>query len=63
MSDQICNIAIKIHKLLGLSTYSRNDFLVLDDKIYFLESNTLPGMTTTSLLPRSKCSGINFQNF
>ena len=45
--------ALKVHRLLGLSAYSRTDF-ILDEKgdIYFLEINTLPGMTPTSLVPQ-----------
>lgn len=45
--------ARRVHKLLGLSAYSRSDFLMdRDGRIYFLEVNTLPGMTPTSLLPQ-----------
>ncbi len=61
MSDKISRISKELHGLLGLKTYSRNDFLVSGDKIYFLESNTLPGMTATSLLPQEAASiGITF---
>lgn len=42
--------------------YSRVDFLVSDDKAYFMEVNTLPGMTATSLLPKSLASvGIGYR--
>ncbi len=61
LSDEIMKISIKLHKLLGLKTYSRNDFLVKGGKIYFLEANTLPGMTATSLLPQEAAAmGISF---
>ncbi len=49
---------------LGLTTYSRTDFL-LDSAgtIYCLESNTLPGMTPTSLLPQEAAAvGISFED-
>ena len=42
-----------IHTTLGLSQYSRSDFIVGKDDIYFLEVNTLPGMTKESLLPKA----------
>ncbi|ADO83623.1 D-alanine--D-alanine ligase [Ilyobacter polytropus] len=42
----------KIHQELGLSGVSRSDFILKDDKIYFLEVNTCPGMTETSLVPK-----------
>ena len=51
LSDEISDIAVDIHKALGCKTYSRSDFLVKDNNIYYLETNTLPGMTSTSLLP------------
>ncbi len=61
LSDKIAKISIEVHKLLGLRTYSRNDFLVVGGKIYFLEANTLPGMTATSLLPQeANAIGISF---
>ena len=36
---------------LGLKGISRSDFLLKDNELYFLEVNTLPGMTKTSLIP------------
>ena len=47
------NIARKIHRELGLSHYSRSDFIVAKRGIYFLEVNTLPGLTNESLLPKA----------
>jgi len=41
-----------IHDELKLSGASRSDFILSDDKIYFLEINTCPGMTETSLFPK-----------
>ncbi|MGE9296896.1 MAG: D-alanine--D-alanine ligase family protein [Puniceicoccales bacterium] len=42
--------------------FARLDFIVTsDEQPYFLEINTIPGMTPTSLLPKSaSCSGLNF---
>jgi len=48
----VSELAINIHKLLGCRLYSRSDFLVTGKKIYYLETNTLPGMTSTSLIPQ-----------
>lgn len=45
--------AKEVHELLGLRHYSRSDFMVADDGIYFLEVNTLPGLTTQSLFPKA----------
>jgi D-alanine-D-alanine ligase len=50
------------HKALGLTGYSRGDFILSDDGTpYLLEVNTLPGMTPTSLLPRAAAeAGLPF---
>ena len=56
------DMAEKAHNALGLEVYSRTDFL-LDEwgDIYCLESNTLPGMTPTSLLPQEvAAAGIKY---
>ena len=43
---------------LGCEVYGRADFLLADDgQYYFLEMNTLPGMTDTSLVPKSALAG------
>ena len=62
--SEIKNVALKIHKLLKCNHYSRVDFLLGEkDKLWFLEINTLPGMTETSLLPKSlKADGYSFED-
>jgi len=45
--------ALKAHRQLGLSQYSRSDFIVANDGIYYLETNTLPGLTRESLVPKA----------
>jgi D-alanine-D-alanine ligase len=42
-----------VHELLELSDYSRSDFIVSPQGIYFLEVNTLPGLTEASLVPKA----------
>lgn len=44
--------AREVHRTLGLRDYSRTDFIINPHGIFFLETNTLPGMTETSLLPQ-----------
>ena len=51
--DALEDAARTIHKTLDLSQYSRSDFIVAPDGIYFLEVNTLPGLTKESLLPKA----------
>lgn len=53
--------ALAIHNLIGCRAMSRTDFLLKGKSLYYLETNTIPGMTKTSLLPESaQVAGINF---
>ena len=52
--EAIQGLAVMAHKVLGLRHYSRSDFIVSPRRgIYILEVNTLPGLTSESLLPKS----------
>jgi len=64
-SAALQNIAAKVHKVLGLRHYSRSDFIVHPRRgPYFLETNTLPGMTEESLLPKAlKAVGTELSEF
>lgn len=56
-------IAVEAHETAGCSGVSRVDFMVKDDKPYFLEINTNPGMTDTSDLPaQANVCGIDYDN-
>jgi len=49
------------HRELGLSQYSRADFIIRAGQPYFLEINSLPGLTTESLFPKAaKAVGLEF---
>jgi D-alanine-D-alanine ligase len=53
--------ALAAHKALCCRGYSRTDMLVKDGKIYVLETNTIPGMTATSLFPQAAAAmGLDF---
>ena len=54
--------ALAVFHALGLSVYARADFIVTQDGTpWFLEINTLPGMTPTSLLPQeAAAAGIGY---
>lgn len=50
---EVSRLAETVFKTLGLSVYSRADFILDEEgRFWFLEINTLPGMTPTSLLPQ-----------
>ncbi|WP_291320227.1 D-alanine--D-alanine ligase [Desulfonatronospira sp.] len=61
-SRRIQEMSLKAHRILGLRHYSRSDFMLdQQDNIYILETNTLPGMTRTSLVPKAaEQAGIGF---
>jgi D-alanine-D-alanine ligase len=64
ISAQITDQAVRAHKALSCSGYSRSDFIVSDKGPIFLETNTLPGLTKASLYPKAlKAQGIEFVDF
>lgn len=56
--------ALLAHTALKLFGYSRSDFIVANNEIYFLEINTLPGLTKSSLIPQQLHEqGIEISDF
>ena len=58
-------LAIKSHRVLGCNSIARTDFIfnTKTDKIFFLETNTQPGLTSISLFPeQAKYRNISFEN-
>jgi len=54
-------LACQAHRALFCSGYSRTDMMVRGDDIYVLETNTIPGMTPTSLFPQAaREAGVSF---
>ncbi|PIE57100.1 MAG: D-alanine--D-alanine ligase [Desulfobulbus propionicus] len=45
--------AVRAHRCLRLFGYSRTDFILTEQGLHLLETNTIPGMTPTSLLPQA----------
>lgn len=53
--------ALRAHKVLQCRGYSRTDMIVRDNQLYLLETNTIPGMTATSLFPQAaQAAGYSF---
>jgi D-alanine-D-alanine ligase len=64
ITAQIMDQALKAHKALSCSGYSRTDFIISEKQPIYLETNTLPGLTKASLYPKSlKAQGIEFADF
>ena len=64
ISVQIMDQALRAHRALSCSGYSRTDFIVSAKGPIYLETNTLPGLTKASLYPKAlKAQGIEFPDF
>lgn len=61
IEDKIKKASLKCYEILSCKVYSRVDFIIKNGIPYFLEVNTLPGMTKESLFPKmAKSIGIEF---
>jgi D-alanine-D-alanine ligase len=59
VTEEIQKLSSLIYDLLGCRGIVRVDFIVIKDKPWFLEINTVPGMTAESLVPQQiKAAGI-----
>src|SRR5436190_1702623 len=64
ISAQLMDHALRAHRALSCSGYSRTDFIVSAKGPIYLETNTLPGLTPASLYPKAlKAQGIEFSDF
>ena len=60
--EEAMEISLKVHEILNLKGVSRSDFILSKEGLYFLEVNTSPGMTPTSLLPKlGELKGYSFE--
>ena len=63
LQEKINNISKNVWDSLGCNSYVRIDMIIRDEVPYLLEVNTLPGMTTQSLIPKSaKVRGLEFSD-
>lgn len=54
----------KIYRRMGCAGVVRVDFILSDEGLYFLEINTIPGMTSASLVPRMiRTAGMDMTSF
>lgn len=63
-AEELTRAAKVMHRALGLRHYSRSDFRVSPRGIYYLETNTLPGLTDESVMPRALTAvGVSLPTF
>ena len=64
VTAQLQDLAVKAHRALSCSGYTRSDFIISAKGPIYLETNTLPGLTKASLYPKAlKAHGIEFADF
>jgi D-alanine-D-alanine ligase len=55
----VSELALKVYKVLNMKGFSRSEYIFVDDTPHLLEMNTVPGMTSESILPQqAKAAGI-----
>lgn len=63
VTNEIQRLSLLIYDLLGCNGIVRVDFIVIGEKPFFLEINTVPGMTRESLVPKqATAAGISLEN-
>ena len=61
--ENVSKTAKHIYTSLNMSGFSRSEFIFIGDEPYFLEMNTVPGMTEASLLPQqAEIAGISLED-
>ncbi len=61
LTHKVQSCALMAHTALACDGYSRTDMIAVDKKTYLLETNTIPGMTQTSLFPfAAKKAGLTY---
>ena len=56
--------ALTAHRALGCEGYTRSDFILSEGRCVFLETNTLPGLSSASFLPQQlRSAGISLETF
>jgi len=65
LADLAREYAVRAHQVLRLQGYSRTDMILAPDgTLFLLETNTIPGMTATSLMPQAAAAaGLAFPQF
>jgi len=53
-------IAIQVYQILNMSGFSRSEYILVNNEPHFLEMNTVPGLTSASIIPQqAAAAGIS----
>jgi D-alanine-D-alanine ligase len=63
IAEKIRVVAKKAYMILKMSGFSRSEFIIVDGEPFMLEMNTIPGLTTESLIPQqAHAAGIALED-
>jgi D-alanine-D-alanine ligase len=64
VTNEIQRLSMLVYNLLGCKGIVRVDFIVIGEKPFFIEINTVPGMTKESIVPKqAEAAGIALEEF
>jgi D-alanine-D-alanine ligase len=62
VTKKVEKVAIKAYESLNMSGFSRSEYIIVNDEPYFIEMNTLPGLSPQSIFPQqAKVANISMQ--
>ena len=63
MTQKVSELAKRAYEVLKMKGFSRSEFIIVDGEPFMLEMNTIPGLTTESLIPQqAKAAGISLKD-
>ena len=63
MTQKVGDIAKRAYEILRMKGFSRSEFIIVDGEPFMLEMNTIPGLTTESLIPQqAAAAGISLED-
>jgi D-alanine-D-alanine ligase len=63
LTQKVADTAKRAYEVLKMKGFSRSEFIIVDNEPYMLEMNTIPGLTTESLIPQqAKAAGISLED-
>ena len=62
VQERVEEVAKKVYKVLNMRGFSRSEYILVNEEPFFLEMNTVPGMTEESILPQQAAvAGISLK--
>jgi len=62
MHKKLEKVATQVYKILNMAGFSRSEYIIVNNEPHFLELNTVPGLTTASIIPQQAAeAGISLE--